>query len=235
MANSDEPASRQQILDLFRAKANLKNSVYLQTFEVFNQLKEVLHEMSNDVNEVLEDEENRRARFEYRDRGKYEAELKFADDVLLFSMHTDIFQFDREHPIWKNEFVKKDVSTSYCGQIAVYNFLSDSFKYNRSEDVGYLVARIFVNKNRNFFTEGKRQLTKKLDGFGSRVIDKEALVSIVETAVMYALSFDLLAPPYELVSQASVDQMNAKIDRAKMQTGKRLGFSYRSDDVKADN
>ncbi len=237
MANSDEPAAgRQQILDLFRLKAKLKNQVYVQTFEVFNQLKEVLHEMSNDVNEVLEDEQNRRARFEYRDRGKYEAELKFADDVLLFSMHTDVFQFDRDHPVWKNEYVKNAPEASYCGQISVYNFLSDSFKYNRKDDVGYLVARLFINKDRSFFTEGKRQLAKKrLEAFGQRFINKEALVAIVETAVMYTLQFDLLAPPYDLVAVASVDQMNAKIDSAKMQTGKRLGFSYRSDDVKADN
>lgn len=234
MSESTLPFTRQQILNGLNVKSHLKNTVFNQTLEVFNSLKEVLHEMSNDVNEMLEDEENRRIRFEYRDRGKFEAELKFADDVLLFSMHTDVFQFDRDHPIWKNDMVKKDPMTSYCGIISVYNFLTDSLKYSRKDDIGYMVARVFVNKDKSYFTEGKRQTTKKLQGFGERVLDKQALVEIVETAVLYTLSFDLLAPPYELVAMATVEQMNAKIDSSKTQTGKRLGFSFRSDDVKAD-
>lgn len=235
MNEAELPPSRQQIVDGINVKAQLKNKVFLQTLEVFALLKEVLHEMSNDVNELLEDEDNRRIRFEYRDRGKFEAELKFADDVLIFSMHSDVFQFDRSHPIWKNEMVEADPMNSYCGMISVYNFLTDSFKYNRQEDLGYLVARLFVNKDKHFFTEGKRQQTKKLKDFGSRIIDKPALVSIVETAVLYAFSFDLLVPPYDTVAQATVEQMNAKIDSAKMQTGKRLGFSFRSDDVSDNN
>jgi len=224
MNNSEIPPSRQQIIDGLNIKSQLKNKVFMQTLEVFNLLKEILHEMSNDVNEMLVDEDNRRVRFEYRDRGKFEAELKFADDILLFSMHTDVFQFDRDHPIWKNEHVKRDPFASYCGIISVYNFLTDSFKYNRKDDLGYLIARIFINKDKSFFTEGKRQENKKIARFGEWPIDKAAVVSIVETAIIYTLNFDLLAPPYEVVAIASVEQMNAKIDSSKMQTGKRLGL-----------
>ncbi|HBY01751.1 MAG TPA: hypothetical protein DEG92_04290, partial [Rikenellaceae bacterium] len=72
-----------------------KVQVFNQTMEVFNQLKDVLNEMSNDLNDLLDNTNDRRVRLEYRDRGKFEAELKFADDVLIFSMHSDIFQFDR--------------------------------------------------------------------------------------------------------------------------------------------
>ncbi|MCK9346790.1 MAG: hypothetical protein WCQ69_08215 [Bacteroidales bacterium] len=234
MTNSEMRPTRQQIIQGLNIKSQLKNKVFQQTLEVFNLTKEVLHEMSNDVNELLEDGENRRVRFEYRDRGKFEAELKFADDILLFSMHTDVFQFDRDHPVWKNDYVKKETFSTYCGMISVYNFLTDSFKYNRKEDLGYLVARLFVNKDKSYFTEGKRQQTRDLADFGKRVIDKAAIVNIVETAVLYCLSFDLLAPPYETVAVATVEQMNAKIDSAKMQTGKRLGFAFCADDVKAD-
>ncbi|MFA6327202.1 MAG: hypothetical protein WCX21_08640, partial [Bacteroidales bacterium] len=114
------------------------------------------------------------------------------------------------------------------------NFLTDSFKYNRKDDLGYLIARIFINKDKSFFTEGKRQENKKIARFGEWPIDKAAVVSIVETAIIYTLNFDLLAPPYEVVAIASVEQMNAKIDSSKMQTGKRLGFAFKSDDVKAN-
>lgn len=229
---ADPLPKQQQIVNELKEKAFLKAHVYDQTLEVFNQLKEVLSEMSNDLNEMMEDTpNNRRIRLEYRDRGKFEAELKFADDVLIFSMHTDIFQFDRDHSIWKNSYVKQDKFNSYCGVISVYNFLSDSLKYNRTEDLGYLVARLFLNREKSFFIEGKRQKRQKVSDFGKHRISKEEIIGFVESAMLYSLSFDLLVPPYDLVKVASVEQINAKIESSRMQTGKRMGYKYNSDDV----
>ena len=226
-----DPLPRDLIISELNHKSKIKSLVFEQTFEVFNSLKEILGEFSNDINEELDESLSRRVRLEYRDKGKYEAELKFADDVLVFSMHTDVFQFDRSHRIWTNEYVKADKLNSYCGIISVYDFLSDSFKYNRSEDLGYLVARIFINKDKFFFVEGKRQKRRFIKNFGTVDLTREELVSIVDSAVLYSLSFDLLVPPFDIVKVASVDQINAKIESSKMQTAKRLGFQYNSDDV----
>lgn len=229
--NDSDASSGQSILEGLNKKALVKSVVFDTSCEIFNLLKEVLSEMSSDLSDMLENESDRKIRVEYRDRGKFEAEFKFADDVLVFSLHTDVFQFDRDHAIWKNSYAKKEPFNTYCGIISVYNFLSDSMKYNRSEDLGYLVARIFVNKERYFFVEGKRQKRQKVEGFGKHILDREELVSIVESAVLYTLSFDLLVPPFDLVKVASVEQVNAKIESSKMQTGKRMGFKYNSDDV----
>lgn len=231
---SSDPLPQQKILDGLKDKASIKATVFEQSIEVFNQLKEIMGEISNDYNELLEADSNvniRKIRLEYRDRGKYEAELKFADDVLVFSLHTDVFQFDRDHLVWKNPYVKNTPYSSYSGVISVYNFLSDSLKFNRCEDLGYLVARLFVNKDKMFFIEGKRQSRRKVSGFGKTSISKEELVAFVESAMLYSLSFDLLVPPFDMVKIASVEQINAKIESSRMQTAKRLGFSYNSDDV----
>lgn len=226
------PKKQQLILEGLQNKAHIKSCVYDQSLEVFNDLKEVLSEISNDLNDILsESEANRRIRLEYRDRGKFEAELKFADDVLVFSMHTDIFQFDRDHAIWKNPYAKENPYNTYCGVISVYNFLSDSLKYSRNEDLGYLVARMFVNKDKLFFIEGKRQERQKISSFGKVKLSKEELVGFVESAMLYSLSFDLLVPPFDLVKVASVEQINAKIESARMSTGKRMGYKYNSDDI----
>ena len=224
-------SSRENILSLLSEKAVMKSKIFEQSIEVFNLLKDVLSEMSNDLNEMLDDKDYKRVRLEYRDRGKFEAELKFADDVLIFSMHTDVFQFDREHPVWKNEYLKKEPYNSYCGVINVYNFLSDSMKFNRLDDMGYLVARLFVNKDKSFFVEGKRQKRQMTDSFGSSSLTREDLVEFVESAILYTLSFDLLVPPYDIVKHATVEQINVKIESSKMTTGKRLGYKYNSDDV----
>ncbi len=227
-----DPLPQQQIISQLKEKAFIKATIYDQALDTFNQLKDVLNEMSNDYNELLEDVPNsRRIRLEYRDRGKFEAELKFADDVLVFSMHTDIFQFDRDHSIWKTPYAKENKFNTYCGVISVYNFLSDSLKYNRAEDLGYLVARMFLNKDKFFFIEGKRQKRQKVSGFGKVSLNKDELIAFVESAMLYSLSFDLLVPPYDMVKVASVEQINAKIESSRMQTGKRMGYKYNSDDV----
>lgn len=226
-----DPSPQQKIFAALNHKARIKVQVNEVALDIFNQLKDVLGEMSNDLNDLLEEENERKVRLEYRDRGKYEAELKFADDVLVFSLHTDVFQFDRDHAVWKNPYVKANPFNSYCGVINVYNFLSDSLKFNRGEDVGYLVARLFVNRDKYFFVEGKRQLRQKTSNFGKVMLVKEELVSFVEQAMLYSLEFDLLVPPYDLVKMATVEQINTKIESTRMRTGKRLGYKYNSDDV----
>ncbi|HIR95394.1 MAG TPA: hypothetical protein IAC05_05110 [Candidatus Coprenecus stercorigallinarum] len=229
--NSDGPSPRERIINLLNVKSVIKAQTFDQCLEVFNVLKDVLSEMSNDLNDMLENNGARRVRLEYRDRGKFEAELKFADDVLIFSLHTDIFEFDRDHPVWKNPYAKDNPYNTYCGVISVYNFLYDSMKYNRLDDLGYLVARMFINKEKAFFVEGKRQKRQITDLFGKSTLTREDLVAFVESAILYTLSFDLLVPPYDVVKVATVGEINVKIESSKMKTGKRLGYKYNSDDV----
>ena len=120
---------------------------------------------------------------------------------------------------------------TYCGVINIYNFLADSIKYNRSEDLGYLVGRIFINKDRHYFVEGKRQMASIYKDFGNNIIDKNALKLIVETSLQYVLEFDLLVPPYDTVKIISVEMVQEKNNTALQQTGKRLGYKFNSDDV----
>ena len=228
---SDESSLRERIVSLLNVKSVIKSQILDQCLEVFSTLKDVLSEMSNDLNEMLENNGARRVRMEYRDRGKFEAELKFADDVLVFSLHTDIFEFDRDHPVWKNPYAKDNPYNTYCGVINVYNFLYDSLKYNRNDDLGYLVARMFVNKDKAFFVEGKRQKRQMTALFGKSTLTRDDLVTFVESAILYSLSFDLLVPPYDMVKEATVGEMNVKIESSRMKTGKRLGYKYNSDDV----
>ena len=211
-------------------KAELKQKVYDNTLEIFNVLKEVLKDSVKDINQKLKNVDNR-ITLEYRDNGKFEAELKVAGDILLFSMHSNIFEFDRNHKIWLLPYIKEDHTRSYCGIINIYNFLSDSFKYNRFEDLGYLVTRLFINNDNAFFVEGKRQTDYFYSNFGKHKIERDTLKDIISSAILYSLDFDLLVPPYDTVKIATVAQMNKKIEKSRMATGKRLGFKFNSDDV----
>ncbi|MFA5326967.1 MAG: hypothetical protein WC384_04185 [Prolixibacteraceae bacterium] len=212
-------------------KTNLKQEVYRKTISSFVMLKEVLKEMADEYREILKDKVDDQVLPSFQEKGLFEAEFKIGGDILIFNMHSNVFVFNREHPIWQLDYIKANPLNSYCGVFNIYNFLNDSFKYGRYEDLGYLIARIFVNRENHFFVEGKRQSKEVVKDFGTDELTKEYLKEIIETAVQYAVDFDLLVPPYDQVKIATVEQMQAEISHSKIQTGKRLGFKFNSDDV----
>jgi hypothetical protein len=149
-------------------------------------------------------------------------------------MHSNIFEFPRNHEVMKTDYVKKDASRSFHGIINIYNFLADSFKYNRTNDVGYLIGRVFINKDKSYFIEGKQELAFLYHHFGSRQFDRHAMNELVEAAIQYSLNFDLLTPPYADVMTVTVSEMKSTIDSIALKTGKRLGFKFYADHPKID-
>jgi len=227
----DAPKKNNSQLDGIILKTNLKQEVYRKANSSFALLKEVLKDLSEEYSEKLKGKVDENVLPVYQEKGLFEAEFRLGGDLLVFSMHSNIFVFNREHPIWKLDYIKANPLNAYCGVFSIYNFLADSFKYNRYEDLGYLVARIFVNHENHFFVEGKRQSNELVKDFGSDELTKEYLKDIIETTIQYAIDFDLLVPPYDQVKIANVQQMQAEINHSRIQTGKRLGFKFNSDDI----
>ena len=219
-----------QIVETLQSKSNLKQQVYDNTLSAFGLFRHSLQEVTDAVNSKLS-QSDPRIKWEFHRRGDFDMQLKVAGDMLVFTMHTNIFQFDRSHEIWKTPYIKNDYLAGYSGVINVYNFLADSFKYQRIEDLGYLIARIFVNKNNHFFVQGKRQSGFSYTTLGSSKLTKPNAEKIVLAAVQYCLDFDLLVPPYDTVKLINVAQVQQNISDNRQRTGKRLGFQFRSDDV----
>jgi hypothetical protein len=49
-------------------------------------------------------------------------------------------------------------------------------------------------------------------------------------AFVFAIEFDMLIPPFEFVSEMTVEEAQMISNNSQMQTGKRLGFKMKSDD-----
>jgi hypothetical protein len=145
--------------------------------------------------------------------------------VLDFQMHSNVFEFDRSHPMFKSSYVKKNEMNSYCGIISVYNFLADSYKYNRLNDLGYLIARIFVNRENRFFVETRTQIGYKYANFSDAPISREQMIDIINELIIYSISFDLFTPPFDSVRQVTVAEMQEKSSSSALRTGKRLGYT----------
>ena len=211
----------------------MKQDVYANTLNAFLTLKktakQVVLELSKEANAI-----DKRVIIEYKEKGEFEFELRVAGDLLIFAMHTNIFEFDKGHPVWKSSYIKEDHTRTFCGMINIYNFLNDSFKYSRINDLGYVIGRIFINKENHYFVEGKRQLGFLYNDFVQAVIDEKAIKAMLESTILYCLNFDLYTPPFDAIKEISVQDMQSVSESMQIKTGKRLGFRFQADNDSID-
>ena len=219
--------SQELMFNLVKEKSVLKQDVFNNIILNFKVLKQVLKEVCDDLNTRIS-KVDERVIIEYKETGEFEAKVRVAGDLLIFQMHTNVFKFDRENSLWKTVYLSENDNRGYCGIINIYNFLNDSFKYNRYNDLGYLVGRIFINHENHFMVEGKRQLGFLYNDFVNHILDKDKLKSIIQSAIIYCLDFDLLVPNYDIIKEVSVREINQRIDDSRIKTGKRLGFVFNS-------
>lgn len=218
-----EQDPREVILNLLTTKSALKQDIIEDTEKIFNSLKRVLLE---EVTALKEEVTDPRVRMQYDDKNRFEAQVYVGSDALLFHMHNNIFMLPEGHPFWDLKYFKDNPSNGYFGIIYIYNFLAQSLIQGRYNDLGYLIGRIFVNSHGHFFMEGKGDLGTSFKDIGEECLCDDILRDVIQTSFAYALNFDLLTPPYEIVSQINVQQAIAISDSLSMQTGKRLGFKF---------
>lgn len=221
--NEELKKQRETILKLLAEKAVMKQNVYGNTIKVFEQIKGISKTITEDLAKEVRGVDSR-VTLNFKEFNQQSFQLKVAGDMLQFDMHTNVFEFDKSHHIYKTSYVKENEMNSYCGIISVYNFLADSFKFNRINDLGFLIARIFVNREMKFFIETKTGLTYKYGSYSDATITDDNIKDILNELIIFAVSFDLFIPPYDVVKQVSVMEIQEKASSAILKTGKRLGY-----------
>ena len=209
-------------------KSEFKQSVFnaaKETFEMFRlTTRQTIEQLTQEAKA-----KNSPVKFIFEDRGDFEFEAQFGADVLIFTLHTNIFEFSRNHEVMRSTYIREDPHRSYCGIIQIYNFLADSFIYQRDNDLGYMIGRVFINHEKHYFIEGKRELGMLYNNFNTSLITNESVQNIVESAFEYTTNFDLLTPPYDEGKVISVGEMRNNFDKKSTITAKRLGFHFQSD------
>ena len=211
------------ILKLLVDKSSTKQKVYKITKRIFTDIQKILADKAIKLNNEVA---NPDIDVSYEDSGEFDAKLKFAGETLIFHMHTNIFDFKSSHQIYKTSYVKQDKMRSYCGIINIYNFLSDSLKYNRLNDAGFLIARIFINMDSHFFVEGDKELGFLFNDFTIQKIDKVQIDNIINAAIQYSLNFDLETPDFNDVRLVSINEILQMNSNHKLKTSKRLGYKF---------
>jgi hypothetical protein len=222
------------VLKQLQEKAVLKQELCARSGEVFQRFKEILGTLVEEYTAATAEWE-KPPRLQLTDKGEHEMQLVFGGDVLYFTRHSNVFNFEPTHAVHQSDYVREDPLRAYCSVIQVHNFLFDSIDQQRPMDAGYLIARVFFNKDGHFFVEGKRQLGFLYNDFDSAILNDVYIRGIIESAMIYAIDFDLLVPPYEKVQVLTVRQKLAQEGLRAFETGKRVGFKFMAEQQEEEN
>ncbi|AEV34092.1 hypothetical protein Oweho_3139 [Owenweeksia hongkongensis DSM 17368] len=214
-----------RVMQLLTEKASIKQEVFRKSKDYFNMMKGVVESVTACVADEVTKVDDA-LQLEYKDNSPNECELHFSGDVLLFNMHTNVFTFDKNHRIWQSGYVREDKRRAYFAMINIYNFLADSFRYNRMNDAGLLLARVFVNREGQFFVEGKKQMSFIFNHLGQQVMDEANIKELVDTAMICSLEHDLTVPDYKDSMRVSVKQIQSLSNELQLKTAKKVDLGY---------
>lgn len=214
-----------RVRELLVEKASIKQEVFRKSKDYFRILKTVVEGVTSCVADEVE-KVDEALKLEYVDNNPNECELHFSGDVLLFNMHTNVFTFDKSHRVWQTSYLKEDKRRAYFAMINIYNFLADSLKYQRMNDAGLLLARVFINREGHFFVEGKKQMSFIFNHLGQQKMDEEHVKELVDAAMICSLEHDLTVPDYKDVMRVSVKQIRVLSNELQLKTAKKIDFGY---------
>jgi hypothetical protein len=215
------------ICNQINRKGTLKMNVFKNTETAF----EILKKQANQFPKVYQSfQQGSTIHVKYENSQSHSFSLQFGSDILFFVLHSNVFEFNRDHELMKTPYIREDKDRAYCGMISIYNFLSDSLYYNRYNDIGYLIGRVFINKESHCYIDGKRELAQIYNNFNTIVFDEPIAALLLNSAIQYTTNFDLLVPPYEMVKEITIqDMLEINNKRMPIKTAKRLGFRFQAD------
>ncbi|MCC6385597.1 MAG: hypothetical protein LC117_07105 [Bacteroidia bacterium] len=212
-----------RIIELIKVKGLANQQAFTNCRQFFDMIKTELKETEQFLRSSIVATEPT-IHIEFEDKGRLEVRFRFANDVLLFFMHTTAVTLDINNPLLKSGYIKEKPSRAMCGLVYVYNFLNDTLKYNRVQDAGELVARIYVNTDNHFMMEGKRQLGIIYNDLTSHIVNPESVKRIIQQLIIHVLEVDPVAQPFDSQPMVSLQQIIETSSPAEIISGRRFGF-----------
>ena len=215
------------IRKLLESKSTAKQITYKNLLAAFSALAK--------ESERVVDELKKKARpgdddvtEEFAQINEHEFHVKLAGDLLVFVLHTNVVTLPPDHPVMNDPYIKENEVNRYFGQIMIYNFMSDSFKFNRMNDPGYLVARLLINHEGRYVIEGNGSLGMLFNKISGGPISEMELNVLVKIALTIAIENDLTAPPFPQVQYITVHQKLEKTQE--LGGGQKIGFRMSFED-----
>src|SRR5687768_11595212 len=111
---SMDKTPRENIIRLLKEKSSMKQDVFFRTIDTFHIFRDVIKELAATLKAEAA-KIDQRILVDTKDKSEFETELRVAGDILIFHMHTNVFEFDKSHPLWKTSYVKENPERSFCG------------------------------------------------------------------------------------------------------------------------
>ncbi len=213
------------IAELLLSKSGVKQTTYRNVNKAFRTLKEEAVKLIETINEKTNSKDSEISLF-VETINDQEFHVKIAGDLLVFFLHTNIITLGADYAYNKSDYVTQDPNRKYLGQINVYNFMADSFKYNRFNDPGYLLARVLINHEDFFIVEGDRQVNFMFENVSSKPIEQTDLSILIQLIITQAIENDLVAPPFPQIRGITVQQKISKTEV--LGAGNKIGFQMSS-------
>ena len=219
MAEEKDPI--ELIRTMLETKSTAKQITYKNLLDAFAILsKEASRVVQELIKKVKPGDED--VTISFTDVSEQEFHVKLAGDLLVFVLHTNIVSLSPDHPVMADPYIKEREINRYFRQIMIYNFMSDSFKFNRINDPGYLIARLLINHEARYIVEGNGRLGSLFNKISGGPISEMELNVLVKIALTVAIENDLVAPPFPQVQFITVNQKNEKTQE--MGSGQKIGF-----------
>ncbi len=219
MDTEQDPLDR--IQRLLENKSTAKQITYKNLTGSFDSLakesKRVIGELKKKVKPSDQD-----VTVDFKRINDHEFQVKLAGDLLIFVLHTNIVTFEEESEVMKDPYTRQNEINRYFGQIMIYNFMSDSVKFNRVNDPGYLLARLLINHEGRYIVEGEGKLGRVYSHISPEPISEPDLNILVKLALTLAIENDLMAPPYPQVKFITLYQKLEKTQE--LGAGQKIGF-----------
>lgn len=217
-AEHDQLEHIQRMLENKSTAKQITYKILISAFEnLARESKRVVGELKKKVKPSDQD-----VTVDFKRINEHEFQVKLAGDLLIFVVHTNIVTFDEGHEVMKDPYIRENDINRYFGQIMIYNFMSDSIKFNRVNDPGYLLARLLVNHDGRYIVEGEGRLGVVYSHISPAPITEQDLNILVKLVLTLAIENDLMAPPYPDVKFITLYQKLEKTQE--LGAGQKIGF-----------
>lgn len=211
----------EHIAQLIESKSAVKQQTYRNLCKNFKLLEKEARKVVKQINEKIVSKD-KDISLSVTKINEQEFHVQIAGDLLVFLMHTNIIVLDDAHGFTKSEYVEENEARKFLGQINIYNFMADSFKFNRLKDPGYLIARLFINAEEHFLVEGEKQLSFMFDKVSPNPISETDLSIITQLTISQSIDNDLITSPFPSIRVISLHQ---KIEKTQaLGGGYKIGF-----------
>lgn len=218
---SDNQNPIEHIANLIETKSAIKQEAFRKLCSNFKQLEKEAKNVVKLINEKIK-KKDKDIVLVVEHVSDQEFHVKVAGDLLIFIMHTNIIVLEDTHGFNKSPYVQADTANKYLGQINVYNFMADSLKFNRLNDPGYLLARLFINHEGRFLVEGERQLNFMFEHVSEKPITNFDLNVIIQLVISQSIDNDLITSPFPNIRVISLNQKLEKTQA--LGAGYKIGF-----------